>query len=89
MPRGNAIRLRAGEDRFDEKAAWEEVLSTIRADRDGQPIIGAGIIVTGTGNGTVTDAEGRYEIAGISPHLYERNRIMTCAISTLMNIVRG
>lgn len=45
----NAIRLRAGEDRFDEKAAWEEVLSTIRADETASRIRGLRIRLGLTG----------------------------------------
>ena len=35
------------------------------ADASGEPVIGASVVVKGTGNGTVTDFDGRFTIANV------------------------
>jgi len=34
-------------------------------DAKGEPVIGAGVVVTGTSAGTITDYDGKYELKGI------------------------
>ena len=42
--------------------AQMKVSGTVLSEEDGQPVIGASIRVTGTGGGTVTDANGKVTI---------------------------
>ena len=39
----------------------------VTTEEDGEPVIGASVIVKGTALGTVTDVNGRFELSGLSP----------------------
>lgn len=41
-------------------AAQTRVTGTVVSTDDGQPIIGASVVVKGTSSGTITDAEGKF-----------------------------
>lgn len=43
----------------------QKTISGTVADANGEPIIGASIVLKGTANGTVTDIDGKFEIQGI------------------------
>ena len=42
--------------------AQTKVNGTVTSQDDGQPVIGASVLVVGTQTGTVTDANGRFEL---------------------------
>ena len=42
--------------------AQTKVNGTVTSQEDGQPVIGASVLVVGTQTGTVTDANGRFEL---------------------------
>ena len=43
------------------------VRGIVTTEEDGEPVIGASVIVKGTALGTVTDVNGRFELSGLSP----------------------
>lgn len=43
------------------------VRGIVTTEEDGEPVIGASVIVKGTSLGTVTDVNGRFELSGLSP----------------------
>ena len=43
------------------------VRGIVTTEEDGEPVIGASVIVKGTSLGTVTDVNGRYELSGLPP----------------------
>lgn len=43
------------------------VRGSVTTEEDGEPVIGASVIVKGTSLGTVTDVNGRFELSGLSP----------------------
>ena len=43
------------------------VRGIVTTEEDGEPVIGASVIVTGTSLGTVTDVNGRFELSGLPP----------------------
>lgn len=43
------------------------VRGSVTTEEDGEPVIGASVIVKGTALGTVTDVNGRFELSGLSP----------------------
>lgn len=43
------------------------VRGIVTTEEDGEPVIGASVIVKGTALGTVTDVNGRFELRGLSP----------------------
>lgn len=43
------------------------VRGIVITEEDGEPVIGASVIVKGTALGTVTDVNGRFELSGLSP----------------------
>ena len=45
--------------------AQSRITGTVIADEDGQPVMGASILVKGTTLGTVTDMDGKYTLSGI------------------------
>ena len=48
--------------------AQTEISGTVVSSSDGQPVVGASILVSGTQNGTVTDIDGKFRL---SQHLQE------------------
>ena len=42
-------------------------LSGVVVDEQGAPMVGAGVLVTGTNKGTVTDLDGRFSLKGLAP----------------------
>ena len=46
--------------------AQRTVTGTVISSSDGLPLIGASILVKGTGTGTVTDLDGTFSIEGVS-----------------------
>ena len=43
------------------------VRGIVTTEEDGEPVIGASVIVKGTSLGTVTDVNGRFELSGFPP----------------------
>ena len=43
------------------------VRGIVTTEEDGEPVIGASVIVKATALGTVTDVNGRFELSGLSP----------------------
>ena len=43
------------------------VRGIVTTEEDGEPVIGASVIVKGTSLGTVTDVNGRFELSGLPP----------------------
>lgn len=50
---------------FAQTADRIDVAGTV-VDRNGEPVVGASVIVVGTMKGTITDAEGRFSFAGVA-----------------------
>ena len=48
-------------------AAQVTVRGIVTTEEDGEPVIGASVIVKGTSLGTVTDVNGRFELSGLPP----------------------
>ena len=47
------------------------VRGIVTTEEDGEPVIGASVIVKGTSLGTVTDVNGRFELSGLPPSAIE------------------
>ncbi|MEJ7766419.1 MAG: SusC/RagA family TonB-linked outer membrane protein [Chitinophagaceae bacterium] len=56
-----SIQVRAKYNRPFNNHLWEKVINgTIRESKSGDPLVGVSVLVKGTTNGTVTDADGRF-----------------------------
>ena len=59
---GDAPSPKAAKGNIADVQAPQRVYQGVVTDRDGQPIIGAALLVQGTANGVVTDAQGQFRI---------------------------
>ncbi|KAA6314570.1 TonB-dependent receptor SusC, partial [termite gut metagenome] len=46
-------------------AQTQTVTGVVISEEDGQPVVGASVVVTGTSLGTVTDANGKFSLFGV------------------------
>ena len=66
---GKHIVLVQNEAKGNEAHAIQQTEKSIRGavkDKNGEPIIGANVVVKGTTNGTITDIDGQYTLNGVS-----------------------
>lgn len=47
--------------------AQQTAVRGVVVDAEGEPVIGASVLVQGTGNGTITDTSGRFSLTGVTP----------------------
>ena len=56
-------------------SAWAQQVKGKVIDDTGEPVIGAGVLVKGTTNGTITDMDGNYSIAAVKGDVIEFSSI--------------